>query len=53
MLKRSLIVLACSVKALLIAAGLVTLPAIATADADCPPCTPPSCWPDQPCWNEC
>jgi hypothetical protein len=52
MLKRSLIVIACGAKALLIAAGLMTLPAIATADEDCPPCVPPSCYPGEPCWGE-
>ena len=53
MLKRSLIVIACGAKALLIAAGLVTLPVIATAEEDCPPCRAPTCYPDMPCWGEC
>ena len=53
MLKRSLILIAFGAKALLLTVGLVSLPVTANADGDCGYCEPPSCYPDEPCWNEC
>ncbi len=53
MLKRSFLILALGAKALLMTVGLLSLPTAANADGDCPPCVPPPCYPDEPCWNEC
>lgn len=49
MLKRSMILFVCGAKALLFAAGLLVVPATATADGDCPQCPPPDCYPGDPC----